>query len=143
VNDSLPVTEAETDRLLARCLQRLDAVEGVNRSSLRMDLQEYFRRRRFGAEHSGPVIRNDARHLRHLLTDLYVAVLGYLPLEGDEHPIERISADAWDAMMTTVLDAGEGRRFAPLGLPWPPIGGSAEGVAAPVGSPPPGGPHEP
>lgn len=65
-------------------------------------------------------VPNEVESLRELLTDLYVAVLGYLPTDEFPRPLRPISSEAWDALMTTVLDAGEGRDFTPLELPWPP-----------------------
>jgi len=65
-------------------------------------------------------VRNDAKHLRHLLTDLYVAVLGFLPTDDSPEPLRLIPLCDWDTLMTTVLDAAEGRNFVPLTLPWPP-----------------------
>lgn len=62
-----------------------------------------------------PKVENTAENLRELLTGLYVAVIGHIPQDGDP-----ISPEAWDALATTVLDAGEGRPFTPLQLPWPP-----------------------
>jgi len=65
-------------------------------------------------------VKNDSKHLRRLLTDLYVAVLGRLPTDDaaqDEMP--PIPLDKWDGLMTSVLDAAEGRDFEPLELPWP------------------------
>ena len=63
----------------------------------------------------GPVA-NSVENLRHLLTGLYVGVLGHLldapELQGRE--------EALDALLTSVLDAAEGRSFTPVPLPWPP-----------------------
>lgn len=60
-------------------------------------------------------VPNSPDTLRELLSGIYVAVLGHIPVgEGG------ITEDDWDALATTVLDASEGRSFEPLKLPWPP-----------------------
>lgn len=53
--------------------------------------------------------RNDATRLRQLLLEIYVS--GSI---RDDMPDRE-----WDRIMSIVLNAGEGRRFADLGLPFP------------------------
>lgn len=66
-------------------------------------------------------VSNTKANLRKLLTELYVAVLAHIPLEGEApDPTIPVSATAWENLCDTVLDAGEGREFEPLVLPWPP-----------------------
>jgi hypothetical protein len=62
-----------------------------------------------------PKVENTAENLRELLTGLYVAVIGHIPQGEAGVPLQ-----VWDDLATTMLDAAEGRKFAPLPLPWPP-----------------------
>lgn len=78
-------------------------------------------------------VANTPDNLRQLLTNLYVAVLGHIPSDGMK--IETsvpVSDAALDALLTTVLDAAEGREFDELALPWPPAGLSRTQALRPV-----------
>lgn len=56
--------------------------------------------------------------LQHLLTDLYVGVMGLIPEIGDGD-VTMISAEDKDRLQTIVLDAAEGRTVVDLDLPFP------------------------
>ncbi len=64
-------------------------------------------------------VSNNVGNLRRLLTQLYVAVLGHLAYV----PELRMHDPAVDDVLTSVLDAAEGRPFRPIPLPWPPFDG--------------------
>lgn len=63
-------------------------------------------------------VKNNTENLRRLLTDVYVAVTPYIAT--DSGSAAAISDKAWDSLATTLLNAGEGRPFEHLKMPWPP-----------------------
>lgn len=52
-------------------------------------------------------VTNTEENLRKLLTELYVAVLAHIPLEGEApDPTIPVSATAWESLCDTVLGCG-------------------------------------